>query len=238
MATREWVELRRQEWGEGSPAWQSRVLGEFPDSAEDALIPLSLVQEAEARRHVKRGELRLGVDTARFGTDETVFVLRDDAGVVLVEGHRKWRETEIAGRIKRFVEDDGVEPEMVYVDNTGGYGAGAVDILLEDGIEVNAVNFGGKPIDEEQFANMRAEMYWRLMQAVRDEEFSLANAGPALGGQLSALRKTYDSKGRIKMEDKDAVRKRVGRSPDHADALALTFAPSAPPKPEPRAVLL
>lgn len=238
LTTKDWIDLRRKEWGEGSPAWQSRVLGEFPDAAVDALIALSLIEEAEARDHTQGGRRKMGVDTARFGGDENVFIVRDNGGVLHVEGHRSMRETETAGTIINLIKDWKLDPTNVNVDNTGGYGGGAVDILKEQDILVNPVIFSESASDPDQFKNVRAEMYWNLMLALRDEEFSLKGAGSALGGQLAAISKKFDGKGRIQLEAKEKVKARVGRSPDHADALALTFVPPKPPPPEPQAVLL
>jgi hypothetical protein len=45
-----------------------------------------------------------------------------------------------------------------------------------------------------------------------------------LAEELTAPDFLFDTKGRILLEKKDALRTRLGRSPDRADALALTFA--------------
>ncbi len=50
LTTARWVEERRQIWGADNPLYRARVLGEFPDQAEDTLIRLSDV-EAAAGRH-------------------------------------------------------------------------------------------------------------------------------------------------------------------------------------------
>ena len=111
----------------------------------------------------------------------------------------------------------------VCVDDAG-LGGGVTDALREDGFDIVPVNFGAGADDAEQFANKRAECYWRIRQVLLEDGFSLRGAGPALGGQLAAIRRGYTRKGQILLEKKDEIKKRVGRSPDHADALALTFA--------------
>ncbi|MBI4416777.1 MAG: hypothetical protein HY557_07330, partial [Euryarchaeota archaeon] len=100
----EWIEARKAEWGECSPVYQARVLGEFPDEGEDTLIPLSWIEaaageppgpraapenpgrglcaasdvhaapEAGAARPRRRA---LGIDVARYGSDFTVFTVLD-----------------------------------------------------------------------------------------------------------------------------------------------------------------
>ena len=218
----EWIESRRNEWGDGSPAWQSRVLGEFPDSSDDALMPLSFVEHAERLHNPPAGVKRLGVDVARFGSDETVFMTRDDTGVRHIEGHRGWDTMKTTGRVISAMRELGVKACDTFVDDAG-LGGGVTDRLNEQGVKVVAVNFGAGAVDNARFANVRAECYWMLRQALIDD-FSLEGAGSAIGGQLSAINLGYTSKGQILLEAKEKIKKRVGRSPDHADALALTFA--------------
>ena len=50
LTTARWVEERREIWGEENPIYRARVLGEFPDQAEDTLLSLTDV-EAAARPH-------------------------------------------------------------------------------------------------------------------------------------------------------------------------------------------
>ena len=50
-------------------------------------------------------------------------------------------------------------------------------------------------------------------------------ASETLRSELTALR-YYVRSGRLAIESKDEAKKRLGRSPDHADALILAFAPA------------
>ena len=59
--------------GEESPLFVSMVQGEFPDEAEDTIIPLSWVLSAVDREVMEVGLTGGGVDIARFGNDETCF---------------------------------------------------------------------------------------------------------------------------------------------------------------------
>ena len=91
----EWIAARKEEWGESSPVYQARVLGEFPDEGDDTLIPLSWIEAAEKAPksgwtesgapagvaldgETGRGlsdRRALGVDVARYGADLTVFTI-------------------------------------------------------------------------------------------------------------------------------------------------------------------
>jgi len=58
IATLEWVQKKRRAWGESSPLWFVRVLGDFPPQSELALIGLQLVESAAERWQVVCGALQ------------------------------------------------------------------------------------------------------------------------------------------------------------------------------------
>jgi hypothetical protein len=66
-----WVEEKRKEWGEGSPLWQAKVEGEFPDLSDDTLIWPRWIREANERSLPLLAAGNLGADVARKGTGET-----------------------------------------------------------------------------------------------------------------------------------------------------------------------
>ncbi|MBP6308455.1 MAG: hypothetical protein KA349_03235, partial [Burkholderiaceae bacterium] len=115
-----------------------------------------------------------------------------------------------------------------FVDETGGYGAGVIDTMRAAGHQVVGVQFGGSASDPRYF-NKRSEMYFELAEWVK--------AGGALPldrelkEELCAA--TYVFQGdRFRLAEKQLIKDKIGRSPDRADALALTFAfPVAPRDP-------
>ena len=84
------------------------------------------------------------------------------------------------------------------------------------------MNFGARAIDDERYANRRAEM-WDAVREWLTGKVQLPRDDKLLD-DLCSVNKKYDQKGRLQLESKDDVKKRLGRSPDKADALALTFA--------------
>ena len=66
LVTRRWVYEKFWEWGEDSPLWQSRVLGCFPEQAQDALISLKWLEAARGPKVLPNDEVRLyaGIDSA------------------------------------------------------------------------------------------------------------------------------------------------------------------------------
>jgi hypothetical protein len=78
----QWVEDRRQEWGEDNPAYVARVIGDFPTAADDFLIPYAWLSDAEEREDGYPGDLTVvACDVARYGRDRTV-ILAGRGGVI------------------------------------------------------------------------------------------------------------------------------------------------------------
>jgi len=221
----EWIKRRELDWGRESPLFQSRVLGEFPQEGEDTLIPLSWL---EWDGPGSEGEPALGVDVARFGSDETVILKRSGMVVKEVIAARGIATTETAGRVK--VAGEGIKPENIKIDVIG-VGGGVVDNLHEQGLMVNGVNFAETAQDAVKFKNVRAECYWAVRDAVRpdaENRLYIPDKFRKLKAQLSALKYKIDSRGRIQIEPKEEFKKRMGYSPDQADALAISLKPGAP----------
>jgi hypothetical protein len=232
LVSAEWVEAQAREWGRESPAFRSRVLGEFPEESESRLVPLAWIHAAQERRP---GEttglaLRMGVDVARYGADRTAIVIADDFAVREMHAWSGLSTMETAGRVLALAREKEIPAERIAVDDTG-VGGGVTDRLREQGWNVIAVQAAGSP-DSRNFANRRSELYWRLREALNpdgDTPLSLPDRHAALAEELSAIGYGFSSSGKIIIEGKDALRSRLGRSPDLADALALTFAVSTAP---------
>jgi hypothetical protein len=112
---------------------------------------------------------------------------------------------------------------IIAIDDTG-LGGGVSDKLKRDGIPHFAVNFSQKPkglVPGKEVANARAEMYYLLSKELRDGKILLLHH-PRFQQELSSIRLAVSkANGSYKMEDKDLTKKRLGRSPDFADATAL-----------------
>jgi hypothetical protein len=162
MIAARWVQDRKQEWGEESPLYQTKVLGQFPSASEHGLIALAWILAAQARAgcraSVSREEVKIGADIARSGADRTVFLFRRGSLVDDIQEHQNLNTMETVGKLIQFAEQRGIPWEDVSVDEIG-IGAGVVDRLREQGRHVRAVNFGASAVNSEKFQNMRAECY-------------------------------------------------------------------------------
>ena len=244
LVTAAWVEERRYEWGGSSPLFKARVLGEFPDEGENTLLPLSWLETAQRRaEHLDPSvpaDLRLGVDVARHGEDETVFLIRDDWAVRHVAARRDLSTMQVAGEARHLAKQHGIRAPSIFIDDCG-VGGGVTDRLREQELPVTAVIAGAAASNPRRFLNKRAEAYWRLRRAVDPCDKTLPRLAiprefSRLIAQLAGHTYDFTSAGQIKIEGKAGIRGRLGQSPDRADALALTYA--AIPGPDPRVWVL
>lgn len=218
--TKEWVEERREAWGETSPLWYAKVLGEFPPEGVDTLIPLLWAEACVGLDLPEEGGHKLGVDVARFGDDYTVLAEINGRTLLPLEAVNKKDTNWTIGRVK--ILDKRNTFDAVAVDDTG-VGGGVTDGLEEGNIEVVPINFGEKAIDTDTFENRGTEIYWNLREAIRLKELSLPD-DKQLINELCSRRFKYTRKGKIILESKDEYKKRTGgKSPDRADAVALAY---------------
>jgi hypothetical protein len=195
----------------------------------DGLIR-ALAALVRGERHVCRLVAR-ALDVARFGTNRTVFTLRSGSRVEYVEVQAKKDTMEVAARAK--VLSERLNASAVYVDVIG-VGAGVVDKLKLDGVEVVAVNAAevapnrSANKDDAQGRIMRDYLWIEMARWLREDEPAFLidkDMAEDLAGELASVKYGIDGKGFLVVEMKDQMRKRLGRSPDLADSLALTFAP-------------
>ncbi len=225
MLDPEWVEDKRKRWGETSPRYVSKVLGEFPDIGEDVLISPALIRAAQERVLDPGPWSVLGVDVARYGSDRTIFCLRQGPVARIVGDHSTQSTMETTGKVIAAARDHSVAE--IRVDGVG-VGGGVVDRLLEQGHDVVDMQAGSGAVDSEHFLNSRAEWAWAIRTRMEDSDLDLDPEDDDLAAQLGALRYKFTSRGQIQIESKDEMRRRGLPSPDRADALMLTAASVAP----------
>lgn len=202
--------------------FRQEFLCDFSAAQDNGLIPIDDIRAA-ANKFYRESEymgapLIYGIDVARFGSDASVIFKR--RGLVAFEPIviRKFDNMALADRIA--VEMAKEKPDAVFIDS--GAGQGVIDRLRQMRFDVVEVPFGAQAIDKEQFANRRMEMWWHMAQWIK--QGGAIPPDPVLQGDLGAPTYGYTPKGPKILEAKDKLKERIGRSPDLADALALTFA--------------
>jgi hypothetical protein len=229
-----------RQWGEGSNVVRVRADGEFPKQEDDVLISLELREPCLTRDRVPgEGRRRLGVDVARYGSDRTVLVLRHGRVVEHIQAYAKHDTMATVGRVIEHALS--WQAEEIAVDVIG-LGAGVYDRLLELRRErqlacaIVAVNVAQKAppkhvADEAQGRLLRDWLWLEMARWLREDAPVFAADDPQanadLAGELASVTLGLDSNGHLVVEDKDSMRKRLGHSPDIADALSCTFAPGS-----------
>lgn len=246
-----WPQDVKREYGEDSAFYRGRVEAEFPSSSEDALVEGPWVASALERwsdgaleAEARGTPIDVGVDPARLGPDRTAACVRQGP---VVRGFETWRGAdtmETTGRIVQLVrrlQADTAGVRYVVVDEVG-LGAGVLDRLREtlpdlgrftdaDGREVtnrrprargfSAGERAGRP---DRFADLRAQAYWRIRKLLEGGDLALPPED-GLPEELMQTRVRFASDGRTRIESKEDLKSRLGRSPDLADALAVSLGP-------------
>ncbi|HTO84007.1 MAG TPA: terminase B [Methylomirabilota bacterium] len=224
-------------YGADSNIYRVRVLGEFPTSEDDAVIPVELCASAVHRDVEPLPERRIiwGLDVARFGADRTALAKR--RGNVLLEPVTYWRNKDLkqsADEVAKAYEacDDADRPFAIMVDSIG-YGAGVADILRSMGYPARDVNVGQTPDDKARFSLLRDELWWRAREWLETRNCVLPDDQDLIG-ELTVAKYSFTHDGKVQVEGKDEMKKRAVQSPDLADAFCLTLAWRADKIPEGR----
>lgn len=232
-----WYEDRKKKWGPDSALFSSKCDGRFPVGGDPfAVIRYDWLRACQFLEFPAGFPVEGGVDVGAGG-DRTVIRER--------RGARAGREYEFidadpmrtVGELVRCINEWGLE--KVKVDSTGlGWGlAGRLRELstkhnplgdTSHSAEVVAVNFGAGPTDgrEKQYLNKRAEIWWNAREMSRPDvrRWDLTDVDDDVIHELTAPKyEVLDSFGKIKIEPKEQIIKRLGFSPDRAEALLLAF---------------
>lgn len=197
-------------------------------------IPTAWIRAAQARwtprppRDVPM--CAMAVDPASGGDDETTIALRHDgwyAPLIGVPGRETPNGKDIAGKVIVHRADDAA----VVIDMGGGYGGVPFLQLRENGIEpvahkgseASARRTADKKLG---FFNKRAETYWRFREALDPSQAGgspiMLPDDPMLVSDLTAPLFEIGPRG-IKLESKEDVRAKLGRSPDRGDAVVMAW---------------
>lgn len=201
----------------------------FESNDDNSFIQSSFVTTARNSNDrimaVRNEPVVIGVDPAHKGDDATAIVWRAGQKQFkhkLLQG----RDTiEVASELIQIIKND--NPAKIFID-TGGIGIGIYDQLSRlYGNTIVAVNFAQRAERNDIYANKRAEMWGRVNDWLKTEQVSIEDSDN-LHSDLTSGGFSYDISNRLLLEKKENIKKRLGRSPDLGDALALTFAEIIP----------
>ncbi len=212
-----------------SANYRAMVLGEFPLSDADTLIPREFIDVAIENADVPPSEdmPRIwGLDPSGQGRDKSVLCIRHDT----TSRFRWWDKTDTVQLFNLIMDEwnktpKALRPAKICVD-ANGIGHGVASMLRAAGLPVLAVMPQARPSRKpDLYLNMRAMMWVELRDWICSDEFQVSI--PNINELIEDLTApNYWEVPKYKIEGKAEIKKRTGRSTDFADALALTFAPS------------
>lgn len=199
--------------------YRQEILGEILD--DDVEFGIIHAADYPMQKLASAGIRRLGIDCAGSGADNNVFVVSDTTGIL------DQVKIQIADTYRMFSQAkeliDRFDVKFVAVDCTGGFGNGLYDMLQNayknTTVKIHAVNFGSKSTRPD-YANARADMYFNLVERIRDNGFWVGD--PLIREELQYVTYDINAAGKTFLCPKSTIKALIGRSPDTADALALS----------------
>lgn len=231
----DYVNDLRDEYGEDSPIFTSKVRGRFPDDATDGVVPWSKLTACKYVIPDLTGAHDLGVDVAGSEDgDATVIAERQgNQGRIRDEWVLHTDESEtIVGQVVKAIQETGATRVKVDVIGVGFGVVGHLRALRKEGIHnarIIGVNVAENAANKQRFLNKRSEIWWEVARGHSvGKSWCFAPDMPEkirdrVMGELIAPRYVTDAKGHTVVEPKKETKKRTKHSPDHADAWNLAF---------------
>jgi hypothetical protein len=239
LASPGWVAEKEREWGRSSALFKVRVLGEFASESSNAVLPLSLVDAAVSvwESAVGEGRLHVGVDVARSGSDESIVAIRRgfkvlglhvvqlppgahaspqwasmfcEAVLAIIDEYRHPREQRPLVKIDAIGVGEPVFQTLFAVQRFSA---------LVEAVSVTAYDYAPRSLAD-RYERVRDCLWFGLRDWMR--EGGALPDDNKLQAELVAPDTIIIASGRQKVTSKDEIRDALGRSPDRADAVALS----------------
>lgn len=236
LVTQKWIDDMKLEWGEDSPMFKSKVLGEFSEGSVSTLFTVGTLAvgrftELDIKQDSKP---RLGVDVARMGDDYTVVYKFQDGVLRFLDKWAKADTVETSARIVQLAFKEGASE--VRIDGVG-LGAGVYDQVAaksEGRFETIGIIGNAASTDIDKWINTRAEMYDEVRRRMFMGQIDIDGDDTPLNKELGELEYHFkNARSSLQIASKEEIRKKTGKSPDFADAamyaaMELSIDPSDP----------
>lgn len=230
LATKEWCQQKKDSWGEESIPYRVRVLGEFPGHGDNTVYGIETIEKASERwaGASREGVLRIGVDVARFGEDETVIYPVRGLWAMEPVAFSGSDGVQVANKIIHFVRNNRRDTDgaiEVKIDEIG-LGSSPIDALnnmtrtRQLGIVVKPLHVQSPAADSDNYADVGSEMSFSLAEWLKAGG-TIPPSDETLKEELANTTYELDNKGRNKVADKKKIKKILGRSPDRRNALEM-----------------
>ena len=228
----EFIEEIKAEYGENSPVYQARILGEFPEDADSCLVSRKDVDKCRNNKGNIEDDEDVGPRVAaqdvatKHGQNETVTLYRYADTIEWIKGYKSINTRQSTHVLKSV--GDKKDCHNLVVDSDG-VGEGVGDNLSE--MNIGHIEFHGgnayKAINDKKYRNLKSQFYWVVMKKIERGMYDFSKLPQKeydiLKNQLCSIRiKVPDGMGRFQIETKEEMAKRGVKSPDYADALMMS----------------
>lgn len=235
-----------EKYGKDSVQYAIRVQGRFPDEGvmdDKGYVQLFNEKDLHIVPHDSSwkpvGRVKGALDASGEGQDSSEWGVRDRMRAGIVASEKTSTSASMAQVSLTVIDKYGVDPQDFTIDAFGSGHAVAQEIALatatgreQGAMRVMPINVGDPCEDEqdrEQFVNIRAMVYYRMMLWARaGGEFMYSDR---LKEELLSIRFRRTANGRIQIMDKVSMKKLGFPSPNKADTLSMTFLRPEQPKP-------
>lgn len=240
----EWVERMRRKYGENSPIFRIRVLGEFASDDAFQLIATEWVTAAANRDFKPDGslpKLRVSVDVSDGGEDETVVTAGMHYAshtVILKQKAYSFElaraQIDAADAAERMFDDFGGRKKLDdFVVDAVGVGTGCAGELYDRGYRVIRYKGGEASDNDKKWRNRRTQSYLVGRDAFRDGLISFADGAideyEELEAQLCSVKRKIVGDDRVEdLVTREEMRREGITSPDKSDSVMMQFATQAP----------
>lgn len=195
----------------------------FMFSGQESYITVASVEKAAKTTGVRpAGERVLGVDVAtKEGDDNTAFTLRQGRVILWTKVEPTWGPAEAKRNIIRMFEEG--EIDRCNIDKNGvGYGLVDELELTRWKDKVFGINSSETAMRDDKYCLVRDELYGNFKDWLEDAPCQIPDDEKL---KQDILTPGWNKRnGKIKIESKDEIKKRIKRSPDHGDSAMLTTA--------------
>ncbi len=202
-------------------AWRREFFGEEVDDDNGGSIFTSDLFDIKIGYEIGGPVLGycIGIDCSGLGTDSNIILVRSENEILEIVDKKVATAAELASIVRGIVFTRG-RGLLSHICIDEAYGLDLANRLEEMDLPVTLVPFGGAP-ENKAYANKRAELYFNLKKGL--QEHGMKGITEEIRRELQATKYKLNNSNRLQLIPKDEIKLNLGRSPDYADALALSF---------------
>lgn len=201
-------------------SWRREFYGdEVDDETAGVLFSSRLLSNAQNSLQRNNNGYAIGIDCSGLGKDSNVIIVRNQNEILDIVEKKIASNAELCSTVRGLIMTHG-KANLSHIAIDEAYGLDLHERLSDAGINATLVPFGGRAKNS-AYANQRAEMYINMKKGI--EEYGLKGITDELSRELHATKYILNNNNKIQLIPKDEIKLNIGRSPDFADALALTY---------------